>query len=288
MPTVSVIIPAYNAADFISETIEAALAQTYRDFEVIVVNDGSTDDTMARLHEFGSRIRVHEQSNSGVATARNTGVKIATGSWIAFLDSDDLWMPRKLERQLAQSDALMRYTDRLNIGARGDLPELQSLVTPMYDGDVFELLMMEGNFITSSSVLVQRQVFEQMNGFFTGLNGTEDWDLWLRIAERHRIGLCTEPLVSYRFHPGGISRNYRKMGRERQQVIARALALERGRALDWRARRRVWAQTWETNGGEARRAGARWQALKGFARAAWEWPFRGQPYKEAVKACLNV
>ena len=110
-----------------------------------------------RLHEFGSRIRVHEQSNAGVATARNTGVKIATGTWIAFLDSDDLWLPQKLERQLAQSDASMRYTDRLNIGARGDLPELQSLVTPMYDGDVFELLMMEGNFITSSSVLVQRQ-----------------------------------------------------------------------------------------------------------------------------------
>ena len=65
-----------------------------------------------------------------------------------------------------------------------------------------------------------------MNGFFTGLNGTEDWDLWLRIAERHRIGLCPEPLISYRFHAGGISRNYRKMGRERQQVIARALALD--------------------------------------------------------------
>src|SRR5688572_33231336 len=111
MPTVSVVIPAYNAAAFIRETIDSALAQTYRDFEVIVVNDGSTDDTMARLREFGSRIRVHEQSNSGVATARNSGVKIATGSWIAFLDSDDLWMPQKLERQLADSNAPMRYTD---------------------------------------------------------------------------------------------------------------------------------------------------------------------------------
>ena len=288
MPKVSVIIPAYNAADFIRETIESVLAQTYRDLEVIVVNDGSTDGTMARLREFGDRIRVHEQLNGGVARARNAGVNLARGTWIAFLDADDLWMPQKLERQLAHSDAPMRYTDRLNIGARGDLPELQSLVTPMYHGDLFLSLMLEGNFITLSSVLLQRQLFEEMNGFFTGLNGTEDWDLWLRIAERHRIGLCSEPLVSYRFHPGGLSRNYRSMGRERQQVIARAFALDRGRSLNWRLRRRIWAHTWATNGADARRAGARWHALRDFVRAASEWPFRGQPYKEAVKACLNV
>jgi len=288
MAKVSVVIPAYNAANFIRDTVDSALAQTHRDLEVIVVNDGSTDDTLARLQHYGSRIHVLDLANGGVARARNAGVKLATGSWIAFLDADDLWRPEKIERQLAHSDAPLRYTDRLNIGARGDLPELQSLVTPMYDGDLFLTLMLEGNFITTSSVLVQRDLFEKMNGFFTGLNGTEDWDLWLRIGERHRIGLYAEPMISYRFHPGGLSRNYIKMGRERYQVISRALTLERGRSLDWRTRRQIWAQTWETNGGEARRAGARWQALRHFARAASEWPFRGQPYKEAIKACLNV
>jgi len=288
MSKVSVIIPAYNAADFIGETVDSALGQTHRDLEVIVVNDGSTDDTVERLRPYGDRIQILELTNGGVARARNAGVTRAAGSWIAFLDADDLWAPDKIERQLAHSDAPLRYTNRLNIGARGDLPELQSLVTPMYDGDLFETLMLEGNFITTSSVMLRRELFEQMNGYFTGLNGTEDWDLWLRIAERHRIGLLAEPLISYRFHPGGLSRNYIKMGRERHQVIARALALDRGRALDWRTKRRIWAQTWETNGGEARRAGARWQALQGFARAAYEWPFRGQPYKEAIKVCLNV
>ena len=288
MPRVSVIIPAYNAANFIRETVDSALAQTHRDLEVIVVNDGSTDDTLSRLQQYGSRIQVLDLTNGGVARARNAGVKLATGSWIAFLDADDLWRPEKIERQLHHSDAPLRYTDRLNIGARGDLPELQSLVTPMYEGDLFLTLMLQGNFITTSSVLVQRELFEKLNGYFTGLNGTEDWDLWLRIAERHRVGLCAEPLISYRFHPGGLSRNYVKMGRERHQVIARALSLDRGRALDWRTKRRIWAKTWETNGGEARRAGARWQALQGFARSAYEWPFRGLPYKEAIKACLNV
>jgi glycosyltransferase involved in cell wall biosynthesis len=285
---VSVIIPAYNASSFIEETVNSALAQTHDDLEVIVVNDGSTDDTMERLRPYGTHIQVLELANGGVARARNAGVNTASGSWIAFLDADDLWRPEKIERQLAHSEAPLRYTDRLNIGARGDLPELQSLVTPMYDGDLFLTLMLEGNFITTSSVLLRRELFETMNGFFTGLNGTEDWDLWLRIAERHPVGLCPEPLISYRFHPSGLSRNYVKMSRERHQVITRALTLERGRALDWRTKRRIWAQTWETNGGEARRAGARWQALQDFARSASEWPFRGQPYKEAIKACLNV
>jgi len=288
MSRVSVIVPAYNAANFICETVDSALVQTHQDLEVIVVNDGSTDSTLERLRPYGNRIKVLELVNGGVARARNAGVNAATGSWIAFLDADDFWTPDKIERQLAHSDAPLRYTDRLNIGARGDLPELQSLVTPMFEGDLFETLMIEGNFITTSSVLLRRDLFEQMNGYFTGLNGTEDWDLWLRIAERHRIGLLAEPLISYRFHPGGLSRNYVKMGRERHQVITRALLLERGRALDWRTKRRIWAQTWETNGGEARRAGARLQALQGFARAAYEWPFRGRPYKEAIKACLNV
>src|SRR6187455_2532028 len=119
MSRVSVIIPAYNAANFICDTVDSALAQTHRDLEVIVVNDGSTDDTLARLETFGSRIRVLDLVNGGVARARNTGVSNAAGSWIAFLDADDLWAPEKLERQLAHSDAPLRYTDRLNIGARG-------------------------------------------------------------------------------------------------------------------------------------------------------------------------
>ena len=288
MPNVSVIIPAFNAESFIVDAVRSVLDQTYRDLEVIVVDDGSTDGTLARLAVFGDRIRVHQQSNKGVAAARNAGVAAAQGGWIAFLDADDLWLPHKLERQLASASAAMLYTDRLNIGARGDLPEIQSAITPMHGGDVFALLLGEGNFITNTSVMMRRDLFEQMGGFYTGLNGTEDWDLWIRIAERHEIGFVDEPLVRYRFHPGGLSRNFLKMGRERLQVIARALALPRGRALDWRTQRRIWAETWRTNGYEAGRAGARTQALLDYARAAASWPLEIQPYKEAVKVCLHA
>ncbi len=288
MPNVSVIIPAYNAKGFIADAVRSALDQTYRDLEVIVVDDGSTDGTAAELAAFGDRIRVLQQANRGVAAARNAGAAVARGAWIAFLDADDLWLPHKLERQLAAGSTPMTFTDRLNIGARGDLPEVQSEVTPMHGGDIFTRLLGEGNFITNTSVMRRRALFEAMSGFYAGLNGTEDWDLWIRVAERHEIGFVDEPLVRYRFHPGGLSRNFAKMGREWLEVIARALALPRGRALDWRTRRRIWAETWRTNGYEAGRAGARKQALLDYARAAAAWPLVIQPYKEAVKVCLNA
>src|SRR5262245_17150631 len=114
MPHVSVIIPAYNAAAFIAGAVQSVLDQTFQDFEIIVVDDGSKDGTVAALEPFGSHIRVHRQQNAGVARARNTGAALATGSWVAFLDADDLWIPQKLERQLAVTTAPMTYTDRLN------------------------------------------------------------------------------------------------------------------------------------------------------------------------------
>lgn len=288
MTRVSVIIPAYNAEPFIADTVQSALDQTHENLEIIVVDDGSTDLTVACLEPFGDRIRVHRQANGGVARARNAGIGIATGSWIAFLDADDLWLPRKLERQLASSDAPMTYTNRFNIGARGALPEVQSDVTAMHEGDLFLPLLLEGNFITLSSVVLRRDVFEATGGFSPELSGAADWDMWLRVTEHHRVGLCREPLVRYRFHPDGMSRNHEAMGRERTRVVSRALALDRGRALDWRTRRRVWGETHRTNGWDAGQAGARVDALRDYARAAAAWPWTTQPYKDALRVCLHA
>jgi glycosyltransferase involved in cell wall biosynthesis len=288
MPTVSVIIPAYNAEPFIAETVKSALHQTFTDLEVIVVDDGSKDRTAERLAEFGDRIRVHRQANAGVAEARNAGVRMAAGTWIAFLDADDLWLPHKLERQLASQQAPLVYSDRFNIGVRGELPLVQSEVTKMRDGDVFLPLMLEGNFITNSSVLIRRDVFEATGGFAAGVSPAEDWDLWLRVAERHPVAFCPEPLVRYRFHPDGASRNHQKMAGVRTRVIARALMLERGRQLDWWVRRQVWAETWRTNGWDAGQARARVESLVDYARAAAAWPLNVRPYKEALKVWINA
>ena len=286
MNRVSVVIPAHNAETFIDETVDSALAQTHPDIEVIVVDDGSTDGTLARLACFGDRIITVRQTNAGVAAARNAGAAIATGEWIAFLDADDIWLPGKIECQLRDAHAPLTYTNRLNIGARGDLPEVQSDVTPMRKGDAFLPLLVEGNFITASSVMVRRDVFQQMGGFFEGLAGTEDWDLWVRIAERHPVDCCREPLVRYRFHSAGASRDDRRMRSQRVLVIARALALERGRALDSATKRRIWANTWMTTAFDAGQAGARGRALVDCSRAAIAWPLSFQIYKAALRLCL--
>jgi glycosyltransferase involved in cell wall biosynthesis len=286
-PLVSVIIPAYNAEAYIGDTLRSALNQTFQDLEIIVVDDGSRDQTIARVAAFGDRVRLHPQRNSGVSRARNKGVSLARGEWIAFLDADDQWLPTKIERQLASSPAAMTFTDRFNIGDRAGLPEVQSLCQPMAGGDIFEALLC-GNFITTTSVMMRRALFEEYGGFDVALSGTEDWDLWLRVAADHEIGFCAEPLVRYRLHAGGISRNFAKVNRERLQVISRALAGRRGRALGAWTTRRVWGHTWATNGFDARRGGARRDALVDYLRAAAAWPLDPQFYKEAVKVCLNA
>lgn len=287
MPRVSVIIPAYNAEAFVREAVDSALAQTHRDVEVIVVDDSSTDGTARCLAAYEDRIRVHRQANTGVAGARNAGVRLSTGDWVAFLDADDVWRPRKLGAQLAAADAPLVYTNRFNFGARGPLPEVQSEVTSMVEGDVFESLLLRGNFITVSSVMMTRALFDDLDGFYAQPGGCEDWDLWLRVAERHRIRYVPEPLVGYRFHGGGMSRNHRAMAPARRAVVARALALDRGRRLGWRTRQRIRSETFRTNGWDAGQAGARLDALWGYARAVAAWPWAAAPYRDAVNVCRH-
>lgn len=288
MSKVSVIIPAYNAEGFIREAVDSALNQTHEDREVIVVDDSSTDSTPFILESYGDRIRVHRQANAGVASARNAGARLATGHWVAFLDADDVWRPTKLAAQLAISRTAISYTDRFNFGERGDLPEVQSDVTPLLSGDVFVPLLMRGNFITVSSVMMTRGVFQQAGGFVHQPGGCEDWDCWLRIARLHHFSVCAQPLVGYRFTSNSMSRNHRAMAPARLRVVARALESPKGQNLSWRVRQQIWSETLRTNGWDAVQAGHRLDALRSYAKAAAAWPLAMQPFKEALKVCLNA
>ena len=287
--TVSVIMPAYNAARFVGETIESVLAQTHRPEEIIVVDDGSSDNTLDVLASYGATVRVLQQSNGGPTAARNAGVAIARGEWLAFLDADDLWMPSKLERQLElaqQSAAALIYTDRVNLGERGDLPKIQSDIQPLYEGDVFLDLLLLGNHITLSSVLIRAQVFRSLGGFLLP-TVAEDWELWMRVAEEHRIAVCHEPLVAYRFHEGMSSGNPKKMLRGRQLAVESALSLKRGRALPPATRRRVLSATANTNGSDAARRGARLLAVQQFCIALWYWPLDATIYRNLARLVLG-
>lgn len=202
---VSVIIPTYNSGPLVVEAVESALAQTAPPHEVIVVDDGSTDDTADRLTRFGDRIRYVRQTNARVAAARNNGVRTATGDAVAFLDADDVWHPEKLARQVAALDA---DPDLGLVGTDvfpwpGGLPDppVASAVT-RYTTDA----MLPNNPITTSSVLVRRAVLDRAGEFDRQLFGPEDYDLWLRCSRVAGVGILGCQLTGYREVAGSVGK----------------------------------------------------------------------------------
>jgi glycosyltransferase involved in cell wall biosynthesis len=291
MPRVSVIVPAYNAERFLAEALDSALAQTERPFEIIVVDDGSTDGTRALAERYEPPVRVVHQVNRGLPYARNFGAKHATGDWLAFLDADDIWLPPKLATQLAlaHSDVSVVYSDRENFGDLDGLPRIQSEVTPIFEGDIFETLLLRGNMLTASSTMVRRTVFEGVGGFVEDprIRECEDWDLWIRVTERHRVAASREPLVKYRLHGSSLSRNFARMNQTRLLVVARGLALERGKALPDATKRRIWAETYRTNAWDAARSRARMPAAGAYMRAIAHDPSYWPAYGGMLRLALG-
>ncbi|MDD5593811.1 MAG: glycosyltransferase, partial [Candidatus Margulisbacteria bacterium] len=187
MPEVSVIIPAYNYAAYTVEAVESVLAQTYKDYELIVVDDGSTDGTGEALRRFGDRIRYFYKTNGGACSARNFGIQRAQGRYIALLDCDDLFLPAKLETSLkAFTDKRtgLVYTGVYLIDAAGKVTGENR--TPGHSGRVLEQLVLS-NFINNPSVVIDRECFDRVGLFDEKMFFAADWDMWLRIAEKYEI-----------------------------------------------------------------------------------------------------
>ena len=203
MPKVSVVIPVYNRANLVQEAIESVLAQTYNDLEIVVIDDGSTDDSLAVLQSFGGKIRTLSQANSGKGLARNAGIRSSAGVYIAFLDSDDVWESSKLEKQISileSSSSNWAYTDAYKFKEhRKNVVGFVSEKSDQNKGNVAAALLIK-DFIVTSSVIVHRDVFSDV-GVFTDAPKAQDWDLWLRIAASYPIEYVDEPLVGYRLHP---------------------------------------------------------------------------------------
>jgi glycosyltransferase involved in cell wall biosynthesis len=200
-PVVSVIMPTYNYGHFLPGALESVLGQTERDLELIVVDDGSTDNTTEVIRPYLADPRVCYQpiAHGGVSAAKNTGIRLSRAPLVGFLDSDDEWLPLKVERQLAlfQADAELgvAYTRRLLINPAG-----QSLFyeqPALHRGMILEALF-QTNFVCQSSALVRRAVLDDVGLFDERCPPAEDYDLWLRVAARYRFDYVDEPLVKYR------------------------------------------------------------------------------------------
>jgi glycosyltransferase involved in cell wall biosynthesis len=227
---VAVVIPAYNAEPFIERTLASVMAQTHKKIEIIVVDDGSTDETASivrRLAIGDPRIKLLQQKNSGVASARNAGVRASKGIYIAPIDADDLWHPTKLEKQLrvfaAAGESLgLVYTLYRTIDA-----DDRAIITPKRthpDGWVF-MQHLGQNFIGhGSSAMFRRDVFLEMGGYSSrlrecGAEGCEDFLLQLSIASKYRFGVVKEHLVGYRRTPGAMSQDFVRMLISRRMVL---------------------------------------------------------------------
>ncbi len=226
MPRVSVIIPTYNRAALVQEAVASVLAQTYRNFELLVVDDGSTDGTRETLAPFAGEIKVLSlPGRRGVSAARNAGIAAARGEWLAFLDSDDLWLPEKLARQMAfmaaQPQLLLSQTEEswVRRGLRVNPPR-----THKKEGGCIFLRSLERCLVSPSAVVLHRRLFEAHGGFDASLPAAEDYDLWLRLSWRYEVGLLPEPLVIKRGgHEDQLSRQW-GLDRFRIQALLKILA----------------------------------------------------------------
>lgn len=225
LPVVSVIIPTYNRRALVDEAVGSVLAQSYNNFELIVIDDGSDDGTADHLARYGSYLRLISRRRSGVAAARNYGVSVAKGRYLAFLDSDDLWMPNKLEIQVAfmgqhlgvqicQTDEIwIRNRVRVNPKTKHKKPS----------GDVFRRSL-DLCLVSPSAVMMTKQLFNQVGGFDESFPVCEDYDLWLRIAVERAIPLVPRALVIKRGgHTDQLSHSMWGMDRYRIESLRKLL-----------------------------------------------------------------
>ncbi len=210
MPKVSVIIPVFNADKYIREAIESVINQTFIDYEIVVVNDGSTDRTVEIIQPYEKNIglKILHRNNSGPSKARNEGVRAARGEYCAFLDADDIMMPERLALQVSSLDNKagvgLVYTDLMTFNERGIVHRSKKRFIRPYSGNVVEKLLIE-NFITTSTVMVRKECFERVAYFDETMKHSEDYKMWLSIAKRYEIDYLDLPLVKYRYHADSLS-----------------------------------------------------------------------------------
>lgn len=223
-PTVSVVLPTYNRADVLERAIESVLAQSYSDFELVVVDDGSTDDTAAVVEAFDdARVTLVEHAdNEGANAARNTGIDESAGEYVAFQDSDDEWHPEKLRKQMdvfenAPASVGVVYTGFRRLHGDDATYHPGPGVDPK-EGAVRKSILGQ-NFVTTQAAVVRRACFDEVGGFDERLPRFQDWELWIRVSREYEFRLVDEPLVTAYDRPDSISNDLEALVEARELII---------------------------------------------------------------------
>jgi glycosyltransferase involved in cell wall biosynthesis len=235
-PLVSIVIPAYNQARYLRQSVESALGQSYAAREIIVVDDGSTDETAAVAESYGSQITLVQQENRGLAGARNAGIRVARGEWVGLLDADDIWLPHYLATMMnlaahnPQADVL--YCRARSIDTAGN--DLKQVLggSPVETARLYGILL-HSNFIIPSTVTLRRNVVVDAGYFDQSLRSCEDWDLWLRILPGRVFAGTGDILVRYRVHDQSLSANVAGMHTAKKAVVEKHFGIDDGLIQDW-------------------------------------------------------
>lgn len=292
MTRVSVVIPAYNAERFIGEALASIQAQTLKELEVLVVDDGSTDATVRTAERFAASLEltVIRQRNAGPAAARNRGVRAARGAHCAFLDADDVMLPERLAAQLelfdAEPDLGLAHTDLMTFDERGIIHRSRRAFSEPCGGLVLDRLLLD-NFITTSTVMAPRERLIEAGLFGEGRRISEDFELWLRMAARWKVAYLDRPLVRYRRRAGSLSDDKLVTGRCALEVVEafwESNPVYRREHPD--VRRRSLARHLTAAGAAALSGGRRGTALAYLLRSLAHEPANAAAWKSLAKTLL--
>ena len=270
MELVTVVVPSYNMAHFLPQAVESALGQSYPHLEVQIIDDGSTDETprVVRQWDGNPRVRVHRQANGGLSHARNQGIALGRGNFIALLDADDIWLPEKLALQMPLFDGrpevgvVYSGFDRMDRDGRSEPKGPHR----MHRGRISGRLLIE-NFVPASSAVVRRECFERHGGFDTALRTGEDYEMWLRLSAHYQFDYVEQPVMRYRIWSGQMSKDYR--GRYATGIQTMQNFLRRNPdAVERSVVRNAWAHTYTGRGNVTLWYGRdRLNALRDYLRA---------------------
>jgi glycosyltransferase involved in cell wall biosynthesis len=288
-PLVSVVTASYNMGQYVCEAVDSVLAQDYPSIEIIVVDDGSTDDTQQRLARYADdpRVTVIHQENQGQTVAKNRGLAAARGELIGFCDADNRWLPGKLARQVPI------LLDRPEIGVvYGDLQLIDGEGKPLpppgtkrYSGRITGKLLID-NFVTFNTTLLRAETVRAMNGFDEGLRMAIDYDLWLRISLEHEFLYLPEPLVAYRIWGGQMSHRTGERMDNFFRLLEKFLREHPG-AVTPAEGRRAWAHSLTTRGLWLASVGRKAEAWADYRRALVHRPHDKRLVKSIAKLVLG-